>query len=91
MPVKYIPGKLEHYTSTKSFQLGNTRYNVLSGTEILFDGTNVEINGTKFVLSSLRVAIKLGWIKKTKQNYNRFTHIVDIDEGNSADDFIDDS
>lgn len=60
--IRFTPGKPDRYISTKSFQLGNTGQSVLDGMEIMFDGTNVELNGSKFVLPTLRGAIKLGWL-----------------------------
>jgi len=67
--IRFTPGRLDRYISTKSFQLGNTGQSVLDGMEILFDGTNVELNGCRFTLPTLRGAIKLGWLVLA-ENYN---------------------
>lgn len=64
--IRFVPGKFDRYISTRSFQLGATGQGVLDGMEILFDGTNVELNGSKFVLPTLRGAIKLGWLVRAE-------------------------
>jgi len=60
--IRFMPGKMGRYISTKSFTLGGTNYSVYAGMEILFDGTNVELNGNRFVLPTLRGAIRMGWV-----------------------------
>jgi hypothetical protein len=60
--IRFTPGKMERYITTKSFELGNTGQRVLDGMEILFDGTNAVMNENRFVLPTLRGAIKLGWL-----------------------------
>lgn len=65
--IKFVPGKMEHFISTKAFTLGGTNHSVYAGMEILFDGTNVELNGSRFVLPTLRGAIKMGWIVPADQ------------------------
>lgn len=60
--IRFIPGKMERFISTKSFTLGGTNYSVYEGMELLFDGTNVELNGNRFVLPTLRGAIRMGWV-----------------------------
>jgi hypothetical protein len=65
--IKFTPGKMERFISTKSFTLGGTNYSVYAGMEIMFDGTNVELHGSRFVLPTLRGAIKMGWIVPADQ------------------------
>lgn len=60
--IRFTPGKMERFISTKSFTLGGTNFSVYAGMVILFDGTNVELNGSRFVLPTLRGAITIGWI-----------------------------
>jgi hypothetical protein len=60
--IRYISGKPDRYISTRTFQLGDTGQSMWEGMDVLFDGTNVELNGSKFVLPTLRGAIKLGWL-----------------------------
>jgi hypothetical protein len=60
--IRYRPGQLEKYITTKSFELGNSGQKVLDGMEILFDGTTAELNGTRMVLPTLRGAVRLGWM-----------------------------
>lgn len=60
--IKFRPGQMVQFLSTKSFALGNTGYTIAEGMEVLFDGTNVEVGGHKFVLPTLRGALKLGWL-----------------------------
>jgi hypothetical protein len=60
--IRYRPGQMEKYITTKSFELGNSGQKVLDGMEILFDGTNAELNGTRLILPTLRGAVKLGWM-----------------------------
>lgn len=60
--IRFTPGKMERFISTKSFTMGGTNMSVYEGMEILFDGTNVELHGSRFVLPTLRGAIKMGWI-----------------------------
>jgi len=62
MQMNFRPGQMVSYISTRSFQLGATGYQVQAQMEVLFDGTNVEVGGVKFVLPTLRGAIKLGWL-----------------------------
>lgn len=65
--IRYTPGQMVRYISTRGFQLGSTPYNVMEGMEILFDGTNVELNGNRFVLPTLRGAIKVGWLVRAEE------------------------
>ena len=67
--IKFRPGQMDRFISTKSFTLGGTNYSVYDGMEILFDGTNVELNGTRFVLPTLRGAIRMGWLVRA-EDYN---------------------
>jgi hypothetical protein len=60
--IKFTPGKMERFISTKSFTLGGINHSVYDGMEILFDGTNVELNGSRFMLPTLRGAIREGWL-----------------------------
>lgn len=60
--IRFVPGKMQRFISTKSFALGGTNHSVYDGMEILFDGTNVEIDGNRFILPTLRGAIRMGWI-----------------------------
>ena len=60
--IRFTPGKLERFISTKSFTLGGTNYSVYAGMEILFDGTTVELHGNRFILPTLRGAITMKWI-----------------------------
>ncbi len=60
--IRFRPGQMERYITTKSFELGNSGQKVLDGMEIMFDGTNAELNGTRMVLPTLRGAIRLGWL-----------------------------
>ena len=60
--IRFTPGRMERFISTKGFTLGGTNMSVYEGMEILFDGTNVELHGSRFVLPTLRGAIKMGWI-----------------------------
>lgn len=65
--IKFVPGKPERYISTKSFQLGGTGQSVMDGMEIFFDGTNVELNGNRFILPTLRGAITKGWLVRAEE------------------------
>lgn len=60
--IRFIPGKMERYISTRKFTLGGTSQEVYEGQELLYDGTNVELNGARFLLPTLRGAIRMGWI-----------------------------
>jgi len=60
--IKFKPGQMISYVSTRSFALGSTGYTVATEMEVLFDGTNVEVGGQRFVLPTLRGALKLGWL-----------------------------
>jgi hypothetical protein len=60
--IKFIPGRMDRFISMKAFTLGGTNYSVYVGMELLFDGTNVELNGDRFTLPSLRGAIRTRWV-----------------------------
>jgi hypothetical protein len=60
--IRFVPGKMQRFISTKSFALGGTNHSVYDGMEIMFDGTNVEIDGNRFILPTLRGAIRMGWL-----------------------------
>lgn len=66
-PIRFRPGQMITFISTKSFALGSTGYNIADGMEVLFDGTNVEVGGNKFTLPTLRGAIRLGWLVPADQ------------------------
>lgn len=61
-PIKFRPGTMVKFFSTKSFALGSTGYNVTDGMEVLFDGTTVEVSGNRFTLPGLRGAIRAQWL-----------------------------
>ena len=65
--IRFTPGRMDRFISTKGFTLGGTNMSVYEGMEIQFDGTNVELNGSRFVLPTLRGAIKMGWIVPADQ------------------------
>lgn len=65
--IRFTPGRMDRFISTRGFTLGGTNMSVYEGMEILFDGTNVELNGSRFVLPTLRGAIKMGWIVPADQ------------------------
>lgn len=67
--IRYRPGQMLAFISTRSFALGNTGLSIQDGMEVLFDGTNVEVGGQRFTLPTLRGAIKLGWLVFPEQ-YN---------------------
>lgn len=60
--IKYRVNAPYTFLATSSFALGSTGYQVSPGMEVLFDGTNVEVGGNKFVLPTLRGAVRLGWL-----------------------------
>lgn len=60
--IKFTPGQPIPFIATKKFALGNTGVDISEGMEILFDGTVVEVNGTRYTLPQLRGSIRLGWI-----------------------------
>lgn len=67
MQMNFRPGQMVSYISTRNFALGSTGYNVQAQMEVLFDGTNVEVGGQRFVLPTLRGAIKLQWLVPSEQ------------------------
>lgn len=67
--IKFRPGQMVAFISTRGFALGNTGLTIQSEMEVLFDGTNVEVGGQRFTLPTLRGAIKLGWLVPSDQ-YN---------------------
>jgi hypothetical protein len=67
MQMNFRPGHMVSYISTRNFALGSTGYNVQAQMEVLFDGTNVEVGGQRFVLPTLRGAIKLQWLIPSEQ------------------------
>ena len=60
--IRFIPGQMVSFISTRGFALGSTGYQVMPEMEVKFDGTNVEVGGQRFVLPTLRGAIKLKWL-----------------------------
>jgi hypothetical protein len=61
--IKFRPGEMLQFISTRSFTLGATGVSISDGMEILFDGTTAEIAGQKYSpLPQLRGAIRQGWI-----------------------------
>jgi hypothetical protein len=67
MQMNFRPGQMVSYISTRNFALGSTGFTVQAQMEVLFDGTNVEVGGQKFVLPTLRGAIKLQWLVPSDQ------------------------
>jgi len=67
--IKFRPGQMVAFISTRGFALGNTNLSISEGMEVLFDGTNVEVGGQRYLLPTLRGAIKLGWLVPSEQ-YN---------------------
>jgi len=58
------------YVATRGFELGNTSIRVHKGSQVLFDGMQVQIPGTPPVtMPSLRGAVKVGWLVSA-ESYN---------------------
>ena len=63
--IKHVTHKFESFTATRNFALGTTGVNIVEGTEVLFDGTTVIYNESKYGLPTLRGAITLKWLVPT--------------------------
>lgn len=50
------------FITTRPFSLGQQGVQVPVGTEVLFDGSTAEIDGTDYTLPFLRGAVKAGWL-----------------------------
>lgn len=64
-----VPGQIQfrvghplHFVTTRPFTLGSTGVQVRAGTDIMFDGTNAEVDGTEYKIGYLRGAVKAGWM-----------------------------
>lgn len=60
--IRFRAGEPLTFITTRPFALGNTQVTVAKGTEILFDGTKANVDGTEYTLPQLRGAIKAGWL-----------------------------
>jgi len=60
--IRFVPGQLLSFVSTRKFALGATGIDILEGMEVLFDGSTVEVNGLRFNVPQLRGSLKLGWL-----------------------------
>lgn len=65
--IKHVTNQFERYTSTKTFALGSTGINIPYGAELLFDGSTVMFDEAKYMMPTLRGAIRLGWLVLTSQ------------------------
>jgi hypothetical protein len=77
--LQFRAGQMMLFVTTRPFTLGQTGVQVRSGTEILFDGTHAEVEGSEYVLPFLRGAVKAGWMVLAEEydpndpNYQRRT------------------
>ena len=63
--IRYQLGVPMHFISTRNFSLGvinGQPYNLSKGTDIFFDGTTVDVAGSRFPLPQLRGAVRTGWL-----------------------------
>jgi len=60
--IQFRAGQMMLFITTRPFTLGQTGVQVRSGTEILFDGTKAEVEGSTYALPFLRGAVKAGWM-----------------------------
>jgi hypothetical protein len=58
--IMYRAGQPYLFIATKPFTLGQTGVQVRAGTEILFDGTRAQVEGSEYTLPYLRGAAKAG-------------------------------
>lgn len=63
--IKHVSNKFESFTATRNFALGTTGVSIMEGSEVLFDGTTVMYNESKYPLPTLRGAITLKWLVPT--------------------------
>lgn len=60
--IAYRLGQPYRFIATKPFTLGQTGVQVRAGTEIFFDGTKAQVEGSEYTLPYLRGAAKAGWM-----------------------------
>jgi hypothetical protein len=56
-------GTTEKYIATRTFALGSSGQQVVEGTEIEFDGTNVIYGGQRVAMPQFRGALRVGWAR----------------------------
>ena len=61
-PIRFKVGQKQSFIAARSFALGNTGATVPKGSEVLFDGSKAEVDGSEYSLPQLRGAIKAGWL-----------------------------
>ena len=64
MPTQTIfkKNQMQHYVATRPFTLGQSGVSVPKGSDVMFDGTKVEVGGSEYNIPGLRGAIKTGWL-----------------------------
>ncbi len=60
--ITFKAGQMKHYVAARTFALGNTGTNVSKGSDIMFDGTRAEVDGSEYTMPMLRGAVKAGWL-----------------------------
>lgn len=56
-------GSTEKFIAARTFSLGNSGQQVVQGTEIEFDGTNVIYGGQRVAMPQFRGAVRVGWVR----------------------------
>lgn len=62
-PISFRPGQPQSFIATRSFDLGTSGLKIHAQQEVLFDGTQVNVDGHHpITLPNLRGAIRMGWL-----------------------------
>lgn len=62
-PISFRPGQPQSFIATRSFDLGTSGLKIHAEQEVLFDGTQVNVDGHHpITLPNLRGAIRMGWL-----------------------------
>ena len=65
--IRFRVGQKQSFIAARTFALGSTGTTIPRGSEVLFDGTRVEVDGAEYALPQLRGAIRAGWLVPTDQ------------------------
>lgn len=61
-PTLHSTGRMRAFVATRTFVLGTTNVTLTRGTEVLFDGVTIEVDGIQHRVPIMRGAIKARWL-----------------------------
>jgi len=69
---EFVPGQFQQFRATTKVHLGSINQDIVKGSVVEYDGSNVKIGGQTHNIPSIAGAIKLGWLVPIADNISQY-------------------